>query len=137
MSRPALKPAGDGIVLVIKPAPKPARFLGYVGAEVIVRSRQPFLDGARALLARGYDPATPYNMRHANSATTSFVTTTIERAARLSVADADRTRFQKHLPFEGLLKEAANDRQANPTPPEGMRRQAERVCRRSVGTGSG
>jgi hypothetical protein len=27
------------------------------------RGRQPFLDGAPALLAHGYDPATPYNMR--------------------------------------------------------------------------
>lgn len=28
--------------------------------------------GARELLKRGYDAATPYNMRHANSATLSF-----------------------------------------------------------------
>jgi hypothetical protein len=65
-----------------------------------VQSRQPFLDGARALLARGYDPPMPYNMRHANSDVLSFVTTTIGHAAGLSV-NADRTRFQKFIPFEG------------------------------------
>jgi hypothetical protein len=76
------------IVLVISPAPKPGRFLGYVGDELIVTSRQPFLDGDRALLARGYDPATLNYMRHANSEAQSFVTTTIGHAAGLSVVDA-------------------------------------------------
>jgi hypothetical protein len=94
------------IVLVIRPSGGAGRFLGYVGDELVVTSRQPFLDGARALLARGYDPATPYNMRHANSETLSFVTTTMGHAAGLSV-NADRTRFQKFMPFEGPIKDAA------------------------------
>jgi hypothetical protein len=86
------------IVLVTKPSGKAGRFLGYVGDELIVTSRQPFLDGARALLARGYDPATPYNMRRSNSETLSFVTTTIGHAAGLSVHDSPRTRFAKFDP---------------------------------------
>jgi hypothetical protein len=86
-------------VLVIKPSGKAGRFVGYIADELIVISRQPFLDGARALLARGYDPATPYNMRHANSDVLSFVTTTIGHVAGLSI-NADRTRFQKFIPFE-------------------------------------
>ena len=94
------------IELVIDPAGKAGLFLGRVGSEAIVRSRQPFLDGARVLLARGYDPATPYNMRRARSSTLSFVTTTLGRAAGLSV-NADRTRFQKFVPFAGPIKEAA------------------------------
>jgi hypothetical protein len=95
------------VVLVIKPAPKAGRFLGYVGDELIVpSSRQPFLDGARVLLARGYDPATPYNMRHANSEVLSFVTTTIGQAAGLTVDEGTRLRFRKFEPFEGL-KDAA------------------------------
>jgi hypothetical protein len=96
---------------VIRPAPKPGRFLGYVGDELIVTSRQPFLDGARALLARGYDPATPYNMRHANSDVLSFVTTTIGHAAGLSVVDAAQgTRFRKFVPSDASddpIEEAA------------------------------
>ena len=73
------------IELVIDPAGKAGLFAGRVGNETIVRSRQPFFDGARVLLARGYDPARPYNMRHANSDVLSFLTTTIGRAAGLSV----------------------------------------------------
>jgi hypothetical protein len=65
------------IVLVIDPAPKAGLYFGYLGGKLIVRSRQLFLDGARDLLARGYDQSRPYNMRHANSKTLCFVTTTI------------------------------------------------------------
>ena len=72
-----------------------------------MQSRQPFLDGARALLSHGYDPAAPYNMRHANSEMLSFVTTTIGHAAGLSVNDARTPRFQKFMPFEWRDKEAA------------------------------
>jgi hypothetical protein len=79
---------------VIKPSGRAGCFLGYVDDQLIVTSRQPFLDGARALLARGYDPATPYNMRHANSGALSFVTTTIGHAAGLSVSEARATRFR-------------------------------------------
>jgi hypothetical protein len=92
------------IVLVIDPAPKVGLFLGYVGGELIVRSRQPFLDGARALLARGYDPSTPCNMRHANLVTLCFVATTIGHAAGLRVADM-RAQFRKFVPFEGSIAE--------------------------------
>jgi hypothetical protein len=86
------------IILVIKPAGRAGRFLGHVGDELIVTSRQPFLDGARALLDRGYDPTTPYNIRHATSDVLSFVTTTIGHAAGLSVVDAAQgTRFRKFV----------------------------------------
>jgi hypothetical protein len=94
-------------VLVIKPSSRAARFFGYLGDDLIVTSRQPFLDGARALLARGYDPATPYNMRHANSDALSFVTTTIGHAAGLSVSDARTPRIQKFEPFDWGAKEEA------------------------------
>jgi hypothetical protein len=92
-------------LLVIEPAGKAGLFVGRVGGEVVVRSRQPFLDGARVLLARGYDPATPYNMRHTNSDVLSFVTTTIGRAAGFTVSDT-RTRFQKFVPFGGIQEAA-------------------------------
>jgi hypothetical protein len=54
------------IVQVIDPAPKARLFLGYIAGELIVRSRQPLLEGAHALVARGDDQSTPYNMRHCN-----------------------------------------------------------------------
>jgi hypothetical protein len=95
------------IVLVIKPSSKVGRFLGYIGDELIVTSRQPFLDGARALLARGHDSATPYNMRHTNSDVLSFVTTTVGHAAGLSVNEKRASRFQKFEPFEWRIDKAA------------------------------
>jgi hypothetical protein len=101
-------PLRETVVLVISAAGKPGRFLGYyIGDEFIVTSRQPFLDGARTLLARGYEPTTSYNMRHANSDALSFVTTTIGHAAALSVSDTRTPRFQKFVPFKGIEEEAA------------------------------
>jgi len=41
------------IELVIDSASKAGLFNGRVGNKIVVRSRQPFLDGARAFLARG------------------------------------------------------------------------------------
>jgi len=93
------------VLVMVKPSGRAGRFLGYIGYQLIVTSRQPFLDVARALVACGYYPAAPYNMRHANSDVLSFVATTIGHSAGLSV-NADRTRFQKFIPFEGI-KEAA------------------------------
>jgi hypothetical protein len=96
------------VILLIKPSGKAGRFHGYLGDELIVTSRQPFLNGARALLARGYDPVTPYNMRHANSGALSFVTTTVGHAAGLSVVDAAQgARFRKFAPSDEPLEEAA------------------------------
>jgi hypothetical protein len=97
------------IVLVIKPSGRAGRFLGHLGDQLVVNSRQPFLDGGRALLARGYDPATHYNMRRANSDVLSFVTTTIGHAAGLSTREDNSTgiRFQKFVSFERPLKEQA------------------------------
>jgi hypothetical protein len=96
------------IELVIDPAGTAGLFNGRVGHEVIVRSRQPFLDGARVLLARGYDPATPYNMRHARSRDPSFVTTTIGRAAGLrAVDDGSGMRLRKFVPLEEPIPDAA------------------------------
>jgi hypothetical protein len=89
------------IILVIKPSGRAGRFLGYIGDDLLVTSRQPFLDGARVLLARGYDPGTPYNMRHANSETLSFVTTTIGHAAGLTTNDTGSgPRFRKFIPSD-------------------------------------
>jgi hypothetical protein len=58
--------------------------------ELIVTSRRPFLDGARALLARGYEPSKPYNMRLANPDVLSFLTTTIV-ALKLTMCWAKRS----------------------------------------------
>jgi hypothetical protein len=89
------KPRAHSQILVVSSGPNAGRSLGYVGHELIVNSRQPVLDGARELLTLGYDPGMPYNMRLANSATFSFITTTIGHVAGLGVNDTRATRFQK------------------------------------------
>jgi hypothetical protein len=90
-------------VLVIEEAPphkngesRAGMYVGYIGDDLIVASKQPFLDGARALIAAGYDPDEPYNMRREGSDTLSFVTTTIGHAAAFSVSeDGNGMRFKK------------------------------------------
>ena len=57
-------------------APKSAgRFtarLESTGEVIVEGTRQPLVDGARALLARGFDPATPLTMRHEGKGYDSF-----------------------------------------------------------------
>ena len=55
-------------------------------------------------LAQEYDPATPYNMRHANSDVLSFVTTTIGHVAGLTM-DESRTRIRTFAPFDPFDEE--------------------------------
>src|SRR5215510_10043856 len=66
------------LVLVVAPEAEPqkaGRFNGRLAStgETIVRgSRQPLVDGARELLARSFDPATPLTMRHEGKVYDSF-----------------------------------------------------------------
>jgi hypothetical protein len=58
--------------------------------RILCRSRQPFLDGARALLALGLPPETVLVMRHAGS-DTEALRSTIGAASRLTVQENDKT----------------------------------------------
>ena len=53
--------------------------------------REPFYDGARALLARGHDPAAMLQMRHANGVI--GLSGNLGETAKWTVADSD-SRFQ-------------------------------------------
>jgi hypothetical protein len=86
------------IVLVVSPSLKPdggkaystrgQLFDGRVGAQSIVkRSATPFCAAARALLAEGIDPTTPFVMRHERSPSYDALRSTIGVAAGLTVAD--------------------------------------------------
>jgi hypothetical protein len=103
--------ATQTIVLVISPAPKAGRYLGYVGNDLIVTSRQPFLDGAglcwRADTIR----------RHKHSYVPSFVTTTIGQSAGPTVKDSPRPRFAKFVPSGEVVvldKDGVSDFDAPP-----------------------
>ena len=61
--------------LIIAPDEGPGRFVARVedSNEIVVQgTRQPLVDGARVLLGRGFDPATPLTMRHAGKTCDSF-----------------------------------------------------------------
>lgn len=58
------------------------------GAVLVERTRIPFLDGARALIATGADPETLVTMRLAGSAVPSFRSVPLRVAAGLTVEEA-------------------------------------------------
>jgi hypothetical protein len=109
------------IPLVILVAPVRAAPPGYfratldTGELLCAASRQPFLDGCRVLIERGYPPARVAVMRHAGSETDSF-RATLRRAARLTVAErADevpRFALWKPLPEKPALHRAGEPRAA-------------------------
>jgi hypothetical protein len=81
------------------------RFDADLGSEVIVTSRQPLLDGARALLARGFDPEAMLTMRTDNRAYDSFDPKPIGEWAKWTIAELDRRglRRRRWRPLEGAV----------------------------------
>jgi hypothetical protein len=79
--------------LIVKVLPsKPGRFSAYLestGAPVVTGSKQPIADGARELLAHGFDPATPLTMRHDGSSHDSFTPLPIGKWAKLTYQERD------------------------------------------------
>jgi hypothetical protein len=70
--KPALVDATDcptQIVIIVAPGTRPARYCAYVETErePLCESRQPFLDSARKLIARGHHPQTMLVMRWAGA----------------------------------------------------------------------
>ncbi len=81
------------IVLNIKPLGS-GRFVGYVCGKPVVRSsRQPFLDAARAALARGTSADEKFVMVGMDG--TERLKSTVGAAAALSVRDDDK--MQPHF----------------------------------------
>jgi hypothetical protein len=77
------------IELTVFPA-GPGRYTATLpNGENLVTSHQPLFAGARALAARGVDPATLLTMRHAGSHTVAM-RSTVGRAAKLTVEEPDR-----------------------------------------------
>ena len=73
--------------------------------EVIVRgSRQPLVDGARELLARGLDPATLLTMRHQGKAYDSFRPAPIGEWAKWTYQEGEKRTLTRALwrPFADM-----------------------------------
>jgi hypothetical protein len=83
------------IILIVAPASASSSSRGQLfdgmidGREVVTRSTQPLLDGARALLAEGSDPRTRIMMRHAGSSADAL-RSTIGTAAQMTVGEGER-----------------------------------------------
>jgi hypothetical protein len=80
------------ITITIRPgnlASMGRQYVADVNGEYLTTSRQPFFDGARALLAKGEDPETLVTMRHAGAQHDSFVPMRIGDAAKLGVSEGD------------------------------------------------
>jgi hypothetical protein len=74
-------------------AQKGGRFVGRLestGELIVAGSRQPLVDGARELLARGFDPPTPLTMRHEGKAYDSFQPLPIGKWAGWTYEERDR-----------------------------------------------
>jgi hypothetical protein len=79
--------------LIVQALPsKPGRFCAHLestGAPVVTNSKQPLVDGARELLAAGFDPATALTMRHDGSSHDSFAPLPIGKWAKLTYEERD------------------------------------------------
>ena len=74
-------------IVTIAPIPtRPGCYTARCNGRLLCRSRQPFLDSARELLATGYPADTIIVMRHAGSAVES-VRATVGAAAALTVSE--------------------------------------------------
>lgn len=99
------------------------------GEVLVARSRTPFLDGARALLALGADPVEPVTMAHAKRPDLDcFRPVALGVAARLSVEEGERSaRFRKwRNPAERLRPVGAEGDLSAFPPSDALRPSSER-----------
>ena len=91
-------------LIVIPLESKPGRFSAHLestGAPVVTSSKQPLADGARELLAAGFDPDTLLVMRHEGSSHDSFEPLTISEWAGLTFGEGEKTTLRSGawMPF--------------------------------------
>ena len=70
------------------------RFDSYLDGVLLLTSRQPWYDGARELLRRGYPDDTLLTIRHAGKDHDSFVPRSIGYLAQWSISDSTRGRLK-------------------------------------------
>jgi hypothetical protein len=108
------------------------QFDAYLGTRLlVVRTRQPFVDGARALLALGFDPATTVILKHLGSEI-ECLRGRLGVAARLTVKERDRGRviFER---WEDVCASSLVALPSSQTAPAGTEGHPERDERASAG----
>jgi hypothetical protein len=82
---------------------KPGAFSAYLetGDALVASTRQPLVDGARVLLARGFDPVTPLTMRMEGKAYDSFQPMPIGEWAKWTYEESEKTALRRvrWMPF--------------------------------------
>jgi hypothetical protein len=82
---------------------KPGAFSAYLetGDALVAGSRQPLVDGARELLARGFDPSTLLTMRHEGKSYDSFQPLPIGEWAKWTHAESEERSLRRGpwMPF--------------------------------------
>lgn len=90
--------------LIVSPDTGPGKFIARLeGSDKIVvqGTRQPLVDGARLLLGRGLDPATPFTMRHDGKTYDSFRPAALGHWAGQTYEEGERRslRSSRWMPF--------------------------------------
>jgi hypothetical protein len=86
---------------VVAPEPdpeKPGRSVARLestGEVIVASTRQPLVDGARELLAGGFDPATPLTMRHEGKAYDSFQPLPIGKWAKWTYKEGEKDALRR------------------------------------------
>jgi hypothetical protein len=117
------------IKLIVTPEADPQRAgrftarLEGTGDVIIGNSRQPLADGARELLARGFDPATPLTMRPEGKAYDSFRPMPIGHWGRVTYTEGENTPLRcarwMPRPAVGEWQKSGVEAPAVPQPPSG------------------
>ena|SRR5215813_1366316 len=103
--------------LIVSPGTDPQKAgkftacLESIGETIVSGSRQPLVDGARELLARGYDPATPLTMRVDGKAYDSFRPAPISEWAKWTYSESEKHPL-KRRPWLPREMPVAVDREA-------------------------
>jgi hypothetical protein len=85
-------------LIVEADAEKPGRFIARLersGETIVASSRQPLVDGARALLDRGFAKTTPLTMRHTGSKSDSFRPAPLGQWARWTYTESEKYPLKK------------------------------------------
>src|SRR5215471_1809030 len=87
--------------LIVRPDADPQKAgkftacLESTGETIVSGSRQPLVDGARELLGRGYDSATPLMMQHQGSTCDSFKAASIGEWAKWTYTEGETSPLRK------------------------------------------
>ena len=90
--------------LIVTPDEGPGRFVACLegsDAPIVQGTRQPLVDGARVLLARGFDPAMQLTMRHARRGYDGFQPLPIGKLAGWTYEEGEKKPLRKvrWMPF--------------------------------------